>query len=180
MGLDQYLSARIELPDYALLREEYRNAESEQLSSLRSQILQALGPHNPEPNDATGLFAGPTQVMHLEMRCAYWRKANAIHAWFDRLEDKELDNCEERSVSLEQLQELLETCERLLRDRDDPDSKSLPEAELPTQGGFFFGSEEYGDWYYEQLENTVQQLKPAIAMAKAFAPLVSFKYYGWW
>ena len=33
---------------------------------------------------------------------------------------------------------------------------------LPPQGGFFFGSTEIDEWYFEDLKSTVKQLTPVI------------------
>lgn len=50
---------------------------------------------------------------------AYWRKANAIHEWFnckykEACRGEELDNCQEFYVTREDLVELKETCAKVL------------------------------------------------------------------
>lgn len=50
---------------------------------------------------------------------AYWRKANAIHAWFDRKyqkisEGEPLENCQDFCVTRDDLIELKNTCEKVL------------------------------------------------------------------
>jgi hypothetical protein len=37
-----------------------------------------------------------------------------------------------------------------------------PEDILPTSSGFFFGSTEYDEWYYQDLENTIEQCQKVI------------------
>lgn len=37
-----------------------------------------------------------------------------------------------------------------------------PEEILPTSSGFFFGSTEYDEWYYKQLENTIEQCEKVL------------------
>lgn len=81
----------------------------------------------------------------------YWRKANAIHKWFvDNVQDG-IDDCDyHREVTKEDLEELRDICHEVLCDPDDA------EGLLPTEGGFFFGSTEYDDWYIADLRKTIE------------------------
>ena len=80
----------------------------------------------------------------------YWRKTNQIHNWFVENIQRGIDNCAEYYVDKSDLEELKEICERVLED------KSLGEELLPTEDGFFFGSTDYDDWYFSELERTIQ------------------------
>jgi hypothetical protein len=60
-----------------------------------------------------------------------------------------VDDCRKSYVSPEQLKELRSICERILLDN------SLAGELLPTQSGFFFGSTEYDEWYFNGLQDTV-------------------------
>ena len=92
------------------------------------------------------------QVNAIEIEAAYWRKANAIHKWFvDTVQDGN-DDCGYYEVSRDQLKELLVLVEEVLADPDSAPNK------LPTTKGFFFGSVEYGDWFFEDLRNTKTML----------------------
>jgi len=44
----------------------------------------------------------------------YWRKANAIHAWFVKNVQNGIDECQEANVTREQLTELKSLCERVI------------------------------------------------------------------
>lgn len=81
----------------------------------------------------------------------YWRKANAVHKWFVDLSGEE-DKCQKIYVNGSQILSLLDACKQILADHSK--AKDL----LPTQSGFFFGSTEYDEWYYEDLEKTVKML----------------------
>ena len=86
--------------------------------------------------------------VNLSVKVMYWRKANAIHNWFvENVQDGE-DNCREYEVGREQLAELRELCDKVLKDHD------LAEELLPTQSGFFFGGTEFDEWYFASLEET--------------------------
>lgn len=78
----------------------------------------------------------------------YWRKANAIHNWFvTNVQDGD-DNCREHDVSYEQLQELKKLCKKVLETKD----STL----LPPTAGFFFGSTEANEYYFQYVEDTIK------------------------
>ena len=71
-------------------------------------------------------------------------------------EIKEIFDDREHEVTIEQLKELLTTVEVVLEDR------SLAPKLLPVTQGFFFGSYDYDDWYWEDMQNTKDGLKEVI------------------
>ncbi len=83
----------------------------------------------------------PARVSYIEEQVGYWRKANAIHAWFVREIQSGKDECEEYDVCLKDLVRLKQTCLKVLGD------PSKAAELLPVQGGFFFGPTDYGDYY---------------------------------
>ena len=87
---------------------------------------------------------------------AYWRKANHIHNWFVQNCADGIDNCQPISVSINDLIKLLDTCEHVLNNHED--AKTF----LPTQSGFFFGSTDYNDYYFEDIKQTISYIKPII------------------
>jgi len=95
------------------------------------------------------------RVKEIIVEAMYWRKANAIHKWFvDNVQEGE-DNCEEYWVSREQLAELRDLVKDAL-DRRDSD-------QLPPQAGFFFGSSDVDDWYWDDLQSTADGLDKVLA-----------------
>lgn len=92
--------------------------------------------------------------MGIMNQVGYWRKANAIHQWFvDKVQDCE-DDCDyHNEVTKEDLEDLLDICQRVL------DDHSLADELLPTQSGFFFGGTEYDEYYFEDIENTISIIK---------------------
>ena len=106
-----------------------------------------------------------------------WRKANQIHEFFrvyvkgEFACDETTDFHEVKKNNLEHLQEL---CEIVLEARDEDVSKE----HLPTSEGFFFGSTEYDEWYYKDIENTLN-----VAIPKGLKALEEGKrlfYYSWY
>ena len=93
----------------------------------------------------------------LSEEVGYWRKANAIHRWFVENVQNGIDDCGAYSVSKGQLEELLEICRDIKRGTEDPETL------LPTQGGFFFGSTAYDEYYYEDIASTIDILEKVLA-----------------
>lgn len=87
----------------------------------------------------------------------YWRKANQIHNWFVENVQEGNDDCKDYYVSIEQLGELAELCEKVLKD------PTLSAELLPTQSGFFYGGTDYDEYYFQDLEETLKILKPILS-----------------
>ena len=102
----------------------------------------------------------------------YWRKANAIHAWFVDNVQNGVDDCKEYYVDNKKLEELMNHCATVIAD------PSQAEELLPTQSGFFFGETAYGDWYIENLKATYEGLKELLA--QPMGPEWSFFYESSW
>ena len=92
----------------------------------------------------------------------YWRKANAIHKWFVDVCASGIDECQKIYVPIERAKELRNLCQRVL------DNHELAEELLPTEEGFFFGSQKYDEWYFEDLKYTKDLLEVVIKMANDF------------
>lgn len=120
---------------------------------------------------------------------AEWRKANQIHKWFvDHVQDGR-DDCGTYEVEVEQLQELLDTVNKVLGSTKlvkgqvhngysldhnfnkvyhVSDGMVLEDTEtaeelLPTQEGFFFGGTDYDQYYWDDLEFTKERLEAVLA-----------------
>lgn len=76
----------------------------------------------------------------------YWRKANAIHSWFVRNCQDGIDECQDTYVDREQLKLLLDACSKAYVGET---------GVLEPTTGFFFGSQDKGTWYYEDLKYTI-------------------------
>ena len=129
-----------------------------------------------------------SKVKELAFDAGYWRKANAIHKWFE-------DNCAgddwhggDVYVSKKDMQTLLNLCKEVVAkakvvkgkvqnnstltpDGWQPimeDGEYIENAEeiakiLPTTDGFFFGSTDYDQWYLKDIKDTIEILEKAIA-----------------
>ena len=126
-----YLEARIHLSKYA----------DEKLRPKEALIRTVL----PE------MFkSGNMDYVDVMFEAGYWRKANAIHKWFVDHCAEGKDDCRPAYVEREQLVELRNLCEEVLKNKKK--AKDL----LPPEEGFFFGTPETDDWYFEALTDTIE------------------------
>ena len=108
--------------------------------------------------------------VHVEVTCAYWRKANQIHKWFVDNVQGGNDNCGEYYVSHEKLKELLATCQQALFAKD-------PNL-LPPQSGFFFGNTDIDEWYWQDIKDTIKKIKRVLELSEMSK--LSFYYTSSW
>jgi len=141
MGLDQYLYAKQYTSDSTYFNK----------AGIFTMLKETLG------DDVKHLVKDSPSIS-IEMKVGQWRKANEIHQYFvDNCQGGE-DDCRLSYVSRDKVTELLDLCKQVLADH------SKAEELLPTQQGFFFGSTEYGEWYFSDLEDTVSILENCLAM----------------
>jgi hypothetical protein len=142
MGLDMSLSAKAYYSD-ATFRGEEHTAVFDKLVEI-TNVKEFLYEDLPS--------------VEVAARVGYWRKANHIHRWFvENVQDGE-DECLEHYVERSQLVELKGLCQWVLDNRG-----KAPET-LPTQYGFFFGGDEYGEWYFLDLEGTIEIIEKCLKM----------------
>lgn len=147
MGLDMYLSAKKYLYGYD---EESKDATVSKAIGYMVNVGKEL------------------RVNQIRAEAMYWRKANAIHAWFVKHCQDGTDDCNEYYVSREQLKELAHQCRReLCGDGSDLDPVS----------GFFFGSVDKDEYYYEELERTAQGIEHLL---RTLDDTWSFSYQSSW
>ena len=151
MGLDMYLKAK---KDY--YRSEYNKDQTENDMVEKIALLTGL----PVPDGS----------LSVEVTAVYWRKANQVHDWFVRNVQDGKDDCGEYYVSRDRLRELLAACNEALVNRNRADEI------LPTASGFFFGSTEYDEWYWKDIERTAREIKRVLALPED----VYFNYHSSW
>jgi len=147
------------------------------------------------------------KVTSITEQVAYWRKANAIHAWFVENVQDGVDECQRTYVSREDLEELLDVVTRVLDsvqkvpgpvrtstsfEKSESgeiittenykngiviDDPSVAEMLLPTQSGFFFGGTAYDEWYVNDLEYTKRVLEEELKDETAGGFLAPVSYY---
>ena len=107
----------------AAINAEYRKSENEFSSERANKLSNEYDEINPWKE------------------IAYFRKVNFLLPFFgyeENCSDIEIDKC--------QVEDLVDACKAVLEDH------SKAEELLPTTDGFFFGSTEYDDWYFGDVE----------------------------
>ena len=83
---------------------------------------------------------------------AYWRKDNAIHGWFIKNYADGVDDCKPIEVDRIGLITLRDICLRVAQANNTELAMEL----LPPVSGFFFGSTTYDEYYYGDLNDTIE------------------------
>jgi hypothetical protein len=89
-------------------------------------------------------------VQNITVKLGYWRKVNWVHQWFVNNVQEGVDDCGKYWVSLEQLEELKELCDKILASREQglEYAREFAMEYLPPVDGFFFGQDTVEDNYY--------------------------------
>jgi hypothetical protein len=161
MGLDMYLTGK-----------RYLSKWAPEQDTERQSAIQILFP---ELADMQSQFDGSV-VKEVCIEAGYWRKANAIHDWFVKNVQDGEDQCRPHPVSREQLAELKSLCERAIAARGRDFEEETSEDILPTASGFFFGTTEYDDWYYDYLAHTIEIVDRCLALPDSW----DFEYCSSW
>jgi hypothetical protein len=182
MGLDMYLSAVKYESNYSFQKKE--SGENERFNTVLSAFPNVkISEHSPS--------------LEVSFTVGYWRKANAIHAWFVNNCGKGVDECQEMYVSHEHLLALKEECLKVLSSdipvkKADESARSInidgttdldigsfiassmaiestqigsepvDDLPLPPVAGFFFGSTERDEWYFNDIRETLSLVNDLI------------------
>ena len=141
MGLDQYLYAKNYLSPM-----EWRGDE---MNERFHTVANAIG--------AKDFMNKELPSIQCQVKIGYWRKANAIHDWFVQNCQDGNDDCRETYVPIEKLEELRKVCKMVL------ENHALAEEYLPTTSGFFFGTTDYDEWYFQDLQSTIDIIDNALS-----------------
>ena len=148
MGLDMYLTRRTYVKHW-----EYKGNDNVQISvTLHGKPYQNID---------------PMRVSYIVEDVMYWRKANWIHKWFVDNVQGGNDDCGEYSLESSQLERLMNLCKEVMDTAIVKDGKIANDQDmadiLPTEGGFFFGSEGYDQWYIDETERTYYALRDLLS-----------------
>lgn len=144
MGLDMYLNKR------TYVGNNYRKPEQQVQIVMPQDQSEVTFPIESEIKQG--------RITYVIEEVAYWRKANAIHNWFVENVQDGNDDCGTYYVPKVGIEVLVNLCKQLLEKKDPKEAERI----LPTQEGFFFGNTDYDEWYWNQLENTINQLEPLL------------------
>jgi len=142
MGLDMYLSRKTYVRNW-------KHTKPEDRISIKL--------------DGNSRGINPDKVSYIIESVGYWRKANAIHGWIvDQCASGE-DRCQEIYMPKSKIEELHQLCCSVLGEESEEALVNAALEELPPAEGFFFGSNEIGDWYKQDLKDTINILGEVLA-----------------
>lgn len=116
------------------------------------------------PESCGGYLGFSDGVVEVDLTCIYWRKANAVHAWFVEHCQDGVDECQKTPVHIEQLAHLRSLCIDAVRSYHDGDLAGAEKLMMPTSG-FFFGSTDVDEWWARDLEHTVKEIERVVKLA---------------
>lgn len=96
-------------------------------------------------------------------KCAYFRKVNFLIPHFNyKDKDNNTYNCEYVKIDKKQIRHLITKCKKILSQYEK--KHTIDENILPTQTGFFFGSDMYDEEYIEKVNNVLNTFNDIYAM----------------
>ena len=120
------------------------------------------------------VFIKPERIEVIVEKVGYWRKFNALHQWFVDNVQKGVDDCGEYYVPIEKIEELIDVLKEV---RDNP---STADETLPTQAGFFFGNTDYDEYYYQEVNETIELLERLLQEDDENEALIDYYYSSSW
>jgi hypothetical protein len=182
MGLDMYLSKKMYVKRW----------EHEKPENQYSVLVKRGG------KKVTGIK--PERISYIIEEVAYWRKANAIHNWFVQNVQSGEDDCGEYYVSTQNLKDLLDTCDTVIKasklvagkirngysfdtkngrvdnieDGFIIENPAIAEKLLPAQEGFFFGSTDYNEWYLKDIKYTKDVIQKLLDEGEAETGMIYY------
>lgn len=134
MGLDMYMYRKLYIKNW-----EHQKEDRYEVTVKRNgEVLED--------------WSNPT---YIEKEVGYWRKFNALHGYIVNEFAGGLDNCEQIYLSKEDLQKILDT---LIDTYETKDASKLP----PTEG-FFFGSTDVDEYYWDDVKESIEAFKTYVA-----------------
>ena len=134
MGLDMYLSKKTYVKNWDYMGSDQRTTIT--LSGFRAAAVKA------------------SRISEITEEIGYWRKFNALHAWFVNECQDGRDECQEVHVSQDALCQLRDDLTKVLLDRSRVDEL------LPPTEGFFFGSTTIDERYFDEVRRTLDLILP--------------------
>lgn len=164
MGLDMYLEVRkhVSLADFVTENNDFIKKENPE----GKKLLKSVGLNKVASKEAYGVVVTTTAI--------YWRKVNAIHKWFVDHCAGGVDECQPSYLERSKLLTLRDQVDMVLRSKNE----AVAQEWLPTESGFFFGSTEYGEYYWSDLEYTLKELDRVLKETEDDS--VSFIYQASW
>jgi hypothetical protein len=154
MGLDMYLTKKTHVKNWNFTKDEEKH----------EVIVKKGGKSHPKIK--------PERVCDVIEDVIYWRKANAIHGWFVDNCQNGVDECQKTEITRDQLVQLRDLCKEVIINK----STEL----LKPKSGFFFGSTEIDEYYYDKIQRTFNALENELSINESDDWDVTYFYRASW
>ena len=146
MGLDMYLYA----------------SKYESKSKWREEDKEGIKGFYPSElvDFQTDIFERNFASKHTKYQIGYWRKFNALHHYIVENFANGVDDCREIYLYTEDIEQILNNLKKV------KDNKNKASELLPTKSGFFFGSTQYDEWYWEDVEYSIRLFEEVLKLPK--------------
>ena len=157
MGLDMYLFIR----EHEFVSKHYSSGGTKLKLKYPKEILDVFTNLKDENFVDEKVWDDRSVSRNTDYNIGYWRKANHIHNWFVEKCADGRDECQDIYVSFDELKELYDICYQVSQDH------SKASTLLPTRSGFFFGGTDYDEYYFQDVQDTMEILEKALTFLKA-------------
>lgn len=185
MGLDQYFYKlrKLENDDKERIKTAFKNSKNEdEFKDAIWNDFYGIGKKDHKKDTFKGCisdeqlndytFEIDKYFIYDKEEIAYFRKSNQLRNWIVQNTDySEDDDCVNLAITRDCLRTLLNDIDNVLSNH------SKAEELLPTKSGFFFGSTEYDEYYFDDLRYIREQLESIINTTTDDDIIL---YYEWW
>ena len=172
MGLDMYLyrSKKVKgltANDYSKVDNTISDVPKEAFKSVRESIKGRTKEAYSQFDEVVKERGAYSTWLSIFEDIGYWRKANQIHTYFVQECQNGIDECQLTKVSKTKLNKLMSLCKQAIALKEvylnDGIVQGKPLEEiLPTASGFFFGGTEFNEWYFEDIEETIETISKVL------------------
>ena len=145
MGLDIFFRAKSKNEK---LRKEYEEIYAEYRDALKRYDNE--GGFEDKINVLEDKLDKCYNALHSDI--AYFRKVNFLLPYFGYEE-----NCSNIVIDRCEIEELVNVCKKVLDAKNTNEAESVADELLPTEAGFFFGSTDYDEWYFNDVREVADK-----------------------
>jgi hypothetical protein len=166
MGLDMYLyrSKKVKgltAEDYSKVDNTISDVPKEAFKSVRESIKGRTKQAYEQLDEVVKERGVYSKWLSIFEDIGYWRKANQIHTYFVQECQGGIDECQLARISQKKLNKLMSLCKQALALKEVYLNDGIIQGKgceeiLPTASGFFFGGTEFNEWYFQDIEETIE------------------------
>jgi hypothetical protein len=186
MGLDMYLYRTkkvkgLTADDYGKIDNTISGVPKDAFKSIRASIKGRTKQSYSQLDEVVKERGVYSKWLSIFEDIGYWRKANAIHNFLVQQCQGGVDECQLSIVRKTHLTDLLKRCKKAMSVKDIymndgilEDGKGIEEY-LPTTSGFFFGGTEFNEWFFNDVEETIELVEKVLKETDFKTQLICYR-----